>query len=468
MKKHNILKVVLISILVVVLCTWLFPSASFNTALVEGERMQVGLFDLFSYPLVALSYFGYSFIYVLLIGAFYGVLSKIPAYKELLNKIVKGFKSREWLFLVITMVVITAITSVTGLSFGLLVIFPITISLVLMMGYNKLVAASVTVGSVIAGLIGTTLGSSSVSYLNYLLNTKITDGMVPKIIVLVVALGLLVFNVLMYAKKTKNNDVQESSLIPSNVEVQKGKKIRIWPLALVFDLTIIILMLGVIDWESVFGLEIFESATSAVTEFSIGGFPIFGKILGSINPFGHWSFNVELPVILLLSTIVIGLIYRVKTSDFIENIISGMKKAVYPAAVVLLVFMLLIISTYHPFQLVIVKALLGLTNGLNVVTMTVISFLSSFFSVESVYTAQSTIPYITSVITKTELYPLIGLIFQSIYGLAMLILPSSAILMATLSYMDIPYGQWLKHIWKLFLEVLVVLLIIFIILLAIV
>ena len=51
--------------------------------------------------------------------------------------------------------------------------------------------------------------------------------------------------------------------------------------------------------------------------------------------------------------------------------------------------------------------------------------------------------------------------FQTIYGLAMLVLPSSVILMITLSYMDISYGQWLKHIWKLFLELLVVLVVIF-------
>ena len=56
MKKHNILKVVLLSILVALLCTWIFPSASYQSSLTVGDRNQLGIFDLFSYTVELFRY----------------------------------------------------------------------------------------------------------------------------------------------------------------------------------------------------------------------------------------------------------------------------------------------------------------------------------------------------------------------------------------------------------------------------
>lgn len=468
MKKHNILKVVLITILLVFLFTWFFPTTSFSySELVEGARNQLGLFDLFSYPLVAFSYFGYAFVYVLLVGVLYGVLNKIPAYKKLLEKITDGFKGREWIFLLITMIFISILTSVVGMSFGFIVLFPLIISLTMMMGYNKLVAASVTVGSVVTGLIGTTVASSTVYYYTNLMSISLFDEIWSKVIILLVSLVLLVFNVLNYAKKTQNKaNKEDKELIPQTLKNEKGKKIRIWPLALIFDLMLIVMFLGNFSWTEVFKLNFFSDLVTAIqTDVKIGGFPIIYKVLGNVSPFGNWTFNLEMPFMIAITTIILALVYRIKFDEFLDGICEGLKKAVKPATISILIFVVLIIATYHPFQLTLVKPLIELTEGLNVVTMTLIAFLSSLFNVDPIYVAQSTIPYVISVITDSSLYPIIEIIFQSIYGLATLVLPTSVILMVTLSYADISYGQWLKHIWKLFLELLIVLIVIFIILL---
>ena len=55
----------------------------------------MGLFDLFNYPLTALSYFGYIALFIVLVGGFYGILHKIPAYRTFLDKIVAVFKGKE-------------------------------------------------------------------------------------------------------------------------------------------------------------------------------------------------------------------------------------------------------------------------------------------------------------------------------------------------------------------------------------
>ena len=93
--------------------------------------------------------------------------------------------------------------------------------------------------------------------------------------------------------------------------------------------------------------------------------------------------------------------------------------------------------------------------------MSLVAFISSVFNVEITYSVTAALPYVASLITESTAYPLIAVIWQSMYGLAMLVAPTSVILMVTLSFMHISYGEWLKSVWKLFVELLVALLIIF-------
>lgn len=542
-KRKNISVVVLATILVVTLCSWIFPSASFNSVLVEGERVQVGLFDLFSYPMVAVTYFSYVIVYALVVSIFYGIANKIPAYHTLVEKIKNAYTGREPIFLGLVIALTAIIVSVTGLSFGMIFIFPFVISIVIAMGYNKLVAASVTVGSVAAGLAGTTLGTSSVSYLNQLLGLETMDELVSKIVILVAFVIILIANVLMYAKKTKNTVVEtevttskkkvdvevetealkvtkkdalkpakktttkkdtktgkstktsaktkstktkstktkstktkskstRASMAKNSDEILKvsakdTKKVKCWPFVLIFDFILIILALAVFDWSGLFDITWFTDAKNAIDGFEIGNFPIFAKLLGTYSEFGSWSFNIEIPVLIMIGSLILALVYRVKFSDIVDGIEDGISKAVKPIVTMMLAYIVLIICTYHPFQLMITKFIMGLTSGLNVVTMTIVAMFASLFNVETVYTAQSTVPYVMSVIGDATLYPLVEVIFQAVYGLAMLVVPTSVILIGTLTYLNIPYGQWLKYIWKIFVEVLIVLLIIFLIILAI-
>ena len=74
------------------------------------------------------------------------------------------------------------------------------------------------------------------------------------------------------------------------------------------------------------------------------------------------------------------------------------------------------------------------------------------------YAFNNIIPLVTkgSIAVSTVVLP-------SMYGFAMLFAPTSLILMTGLSYLDIPYGKWFKSIWKLLLELLVLLVIVFLI-----
>ena len=183
-----------------------------------------------------------------------------------------------------------------------------------------------------------------------------------------------------------------------------------------------------------------------------------------MNAFGAWTVNFEIPIIIFISSLVIALIYGLSLEKLFDGMVEGVKKAVKPAIYMTLIYVVLIIVAYHPFQLNIIKPLLTATKGLNIITMTLIAFIASLFNIESLYAAQFTLPYIMSVITDKTLYPIIAVIYQAVYGLTMLIAPTSIILLGTLSYLDVSYVQWVKHIWKLVLELLVLLIAVFLVL----
>ena len=468
MKKHNTVKVVLLTLVVFLLLTWILPTAYFQNSYVEQGRVQMGLFDIFSYPVTAIQYFGYIALYILAVGGFYGVLNNISAYRVLLDKISDKFKKHSLVAISTIMVLFAVITSVCGLNYGLILFFPFVISLVLLMGYDKIVALLTTVGSVAVGLMGTTFAYNNTSILANSLSISVDKQLIAKIIILVLGLAILIFNTVMYIKKKmpkkSKMEVKDMDIyVPEVVKAKESKSVKVWPFVLILDLVLIVMILSFISWSGAFKVDLFDDVTSAVTGFKLFGFTIFGKLLGTINSFGNWSLT-ELTACIVLATLILSLIYKVKFDDVVQRFIDGGKNILQAAVIVVLIYTGLVMVTYHPFQLVIYKAILGLTKGFNVFTSSLVAFLASIFNADPMYTFNSAVPYLASIISDKTVYSIIWVIFQSIYGLTMLVAPTSVVLMVSLSYLNVSFKEWLKNVWKLVIEILVVLLIIFTIL----
>lgn len=466
MKKHNALKVVGITLLVFALLTWILPCATYQTEYTEVGRYQVGLFDLLSYQSTVLGYFGYVTLFILVVGGFYGVLYKTGAYRTMLDSLCKKFKGKEAVCLIVIMALFAILTSFAGLQLALIMLFPFVISLVLMMGYNKLAAVAVTAGSVAVGLMGTTFSYNTTQVLQQYLSVEITDLIWAKVILLVLGIVLLAFSVFKFGKKNSTKKCEDKDdFIPEAVKSKDKKKV--WPLVVILDLILLVTILGFISWNTAFSISLFDDVTTSVTEFELFGFPIFGKILGAVQAFGNWSL-LELITIMLLAIIILKFVYKIKWDDVFDGFAKGAKKALLPTLIVILIYTCLVLTTYDPYQLVIYKFILGLTKGFNIFTTGLVVLLSSIFNGDPLYAFYSVLPYFVSVVTDTNNYQLVAVIFQAIYGIVTLVAPTSIPLMVTLAYTKVPYGSWLKYIWKLLVALLVVAFITFTILLLII
>ena len=469
MKKHNLFKVVMITIFLAVLLTWILPVVSYNAqyGLVDdGTRDQVGIFNLMSYVGVAIQYFSYIGIYVLVSGGLYGVLGFIPAYRNLIDKVVKSFDGKEWLFIAIMMLFIAGVSAFAGMNLAIIVLFPFVIAVILAMGYDRITAALTTAGSVAAGLIGSAFSVNNTYGIDSVLQTAPNTGLKLKLILFVVAVAIMIVYTILYSRKHKTGkDVHNEIFVPK-AKANSSRKGGYWPIIVLLDLLLVILILGFISWEDSFKVTLFTSLHQKISEFAIVGFPVFGKVLGLTNPLGSWSL-VEGTVVIILVSWAISFIYRVKFGDFISCFMHGCEKALKAALLVVLVYVVLVVITYVPYVLGIVKPLIGLTSNLNVFTMSLTAIISSIFGVESYYAATGTgvLPYILTVYTELGQSDLrlLAAIWQGMFGLTMLVAPTSVALMATLSYLNVPYHKWLKGVWKVFLILLVALLAIFLV-----
>ena len=543
MKKHNVIKVVLITILVFLLLSWILPAAYYSGEYQEQGRVQMGLFDMFNYPMTSIAYFGYIAFFLILVGGFYGILYKIPAYRLFLEGIVKKLKGKENICIAVMVVVISLLVSICGVHIAFALFIPFIVSLILMLGYDKITALFVTVGSISCGIIGSTYAYNNLSVLMQTFSLKLDYNLAVRFVILLVGIVLVIFNTLMYNKNrkvkkdvisriddrkeekkeevkekkeevkhdyiekkdtvrnnSKNNNrnnnskgknsshksgskssksrksVNKAALIDEDIIIVKDNKddglipksnnshVKVLPLAVIFSLLFILFILAFIPWgDNGFKINFFTDLTKNTQEFKLFGFPLFAKVLGTFNAFGSWSIT-DLFVPMFITILLLVVIYRVKFDDVVDGFSNGVKKAIAPAFITLLLYTVLVICTYHPFQMVIYKAILGMSKGFNVATTTIISILCGVFNSDMPYSFQSVAPYYVSVVNKLKDYSVVGVIFQSMYGFTAMFAPTSLILMATLAYVGESYTNWLKKSWKLLLELFIILLIIFIIL----
>lgn len=458
MKKHNLLKVLLITILLVVMATWTLSITGVSNGefVTQNNTSVVGLFSVADYFLIALSYFGHIALFVLAVGGLYGVLHKIPQYRVLLDKIVKGFDGLEWLFMIIIGVIFAVLSSMVGMSLVLLMLFPFVISIVLLMGYDRITAIMLTVGSTIAGLIGSVFSANDVFGITDVLSSfKITasSNFYFKLILLVVSLAIVLINTILYARKHRNVESNvNSDCIPEKVETRNKTT---YPIVIVLDVLLIVLGLAFFSWD-LFEISFFSDITASFTK--VGDEAVFmcenlNKILGisTKKAFGAWSL-LEAALVVALAGYLLSLCYRKKFTDFLTDFGEGAKKAIYSALLIIMCYTVLVIVTNVPIQLSIVRNIINLgAESPQIIVMCIVAIVFSLFAVESYYGANSAGYYILAV-TTAKTAGLSALVWQSMYGLTMLFAPTSVILMSTLAYTDVSYGKWLKAVWKLLLE----------------
>lgn len=483
-KKNDLLKAIGIFFLVYIVLSWIVPTGYFSSgSFTKGSTSPLGIFDILRYPIVTLtsSVFVLNALVILLIGGLYGVLNKTEAYGAFVSRIAKKFKGKEKSFLVISILVFSILTSLTALTLPMFVLVPFFVAVILLLGYGKITALLSTIGAILVGNMASTYGFNINGYISYFFGTDINKMIGYRLGLFVLVVGLLIFVTLKSAKmikgeisKKKGKKEKEETIVSEKqeipfLEVKEKSKKSIVPMLIIFGLMFVLTLVGMYNWANVNAkFTFFNNIHEAITDFTIGNTAIFKNILGSIDPLGFWT-NYEFAVLLIVTSFLIGWIYNVKFKDMVRSFIDGMKEMLPVAFYVMIASIIFLLmnsdSSGSTYFNTVANGILGWTktydlgNFVNVLMNGLIALIGGLFFNDFPYLINSLTSQLSSLYKDTTL---IGLIYQSIHGLVMLVAPTSVILVAGLKYLNISYTEWLKNIWKYLLMAFIAILIILI------
>ena len=473
MKKHSLLKILGIILLLIVIVTYCVAGRS-------GEITYLGLGDVAVNYIQSFYYFFDTALFVMVVGGFYGILNKTGAYKKLLDNIVSKVKKHSKIFIFGIIVLFALVSSLTGISIPLFIFVPFVVSIILLLGYDKLVAMVSTIGSILVGFIGgifVTFRDPNSYYSVYYTTFEEFVGAdkfsnwIFQLVLLILGVALLIFYVNRHIKNVEKKKVKYDLSDNSDVLITevKGnyKDIKTWPLIVIFALIAILLILGLLPFASLFNLSIFNDFHTWLTGLKIGEFAVFNSIISAnFTAFGEWAslgtYTMAM-IMLAIFAIIIKFIYHIKFNDLIDDFVSGVKKMVPIAALVTLAYAVLVCSYNNGFTETLINNITDAVGGFNIVVDALITMVGSLLHADLYYAAAGVFTPLITAITDESVYQLLALTFQSFYGLTMLIGPTSILLIIGLRYLDIPYTTWIKFIWRfvlgLFLIIFVVLLI---------
>lgn len=453
------------------------------TYFIKGRESSISYLafgDVFFNYVQAFYYFFETAILIVVVGGLYGVLNITPGYKKLVKTVSDKVKEKKQLFVICMIVLFALLSSLTGLNLLLLIFIPFVVSIILVLGYDKLVALSSTFLAVMVGFIGgifITFRDASNSYsTSYTTYDKLVgldnnwDLIFPKMLLLFVGVGLLIFYVINHMKKIEASGKEIKSNDVFYVEAKsKGKvvntdygKVKSWPIVVMGLVLLVLLVLGYIPWSDLFDFSAFNDFHTWLTGLKVGNYEVFNNLISSssITAFGTWNGSFMIAILLIaLFLLILRPVSGVKFGDMMDGFIYGIKKMI-PAVMIAMLGYTLLICVYNNgfFETIITDA--SKAFGDNVIIGSLIALVGSVLHVDVYYTVAGVFTPIVSSLSDSANLSVYAIMFQSLYGLAQIIGPTSLLLIVGLSYLEVPYKNWLKYIWRFVLGLIIVIVII--------
>ena len=441
-KEKSLYKILTIAILITVVLSYIVPGTTMNYGSVsKGTQMPIPFADVFTNGITSLSAFLTTFIYVLVIGAFYAVLHKTGKYDTLVNNVAATFRNKG-LCIVLVVLGLGLATMFTGEMFSMLIFVPFLISVVKRLGYSKETAIASTIGAILLG----NAGSLFTYYSNQMLSLTVKDNVMPKLTIALVGLVALIAFILVFGERPS-----------STKDLKKENNGSVLPLHIIMIGLFILLVLGFVNWNGYFGFKGFDTFLENIRKSQIAKVSVFDALVGkSVVAFGSWQpFNAA--VLFTFVTVLIGLIYKVGINGFFESFAKGLKKA-FPYAMIVILANIVLVNVYSSG--IFYTMVVGLTKkSVSILTGTVTSILAAFFYPDYAYSTQFTVTALTA--TKaTDYQKLFAVLYQAVYNVFLLVSPTSILLLLGLKYTDTRFKDWMKYIWKFFLVLFVTILVV--------
>ncbi|WP_313404014.1 YfcC family protein [Aeromicrobium sp.] len=381
-------------------------------------------------------------LFIIVIGGFLGVTMRTGAIQAGIGRLVSRLKGRERWMIPILMSVFALGGSTYGMAEESLAFYALVIAVMIAAGYDALTGAAVVMLGCGLGTYGSTINPFATGIASGFAGTSISEGLVLRLVMLVVALVIGIFFVLRYADRVKKDpsrsvvfDMREDNEAHFSVGGDGGGAVmtgRHKAILAVFGLAFAVMMYGVIPWEDL-GLGVptlwwwFPEMTASFILFSI----IIG-VIGRMREVELTNAFVDgardLLGVALIIGIARGITVVMNNGQITDTVLNWAEQALGDVGAA--GFAIVMFGLFLPLSFLIPSS-----SGLATVAMPIMSPLAAFANVPA---------------------DLVVTAYQSASGIMNLFIPTSAVVMGGLAIARVPYGTYLKWVWPL-LAMLVVL-----------
>jgi uncharacterized ion transporter superfamily protein YfcC len=374
-------------------------------------------------------------LFIIVIGGFLGVTMRTGAIQAGIGRLVARLEGRERWMIPILMTVFALGGTTYGMAEESLAFYSLVIAVMIAAGYDALTGAAIVLIGCGVGTFGSTINPFATGIASGFAGVSISDGLVLRLFMLIVGLGLGIFFVLRYADRVKADPtrsvvagMREEHARHFSVDAGEGEIVmtgRQRAILAVFALAFIVMMYGVIPWEDLhIGLPTlwwwFPEMTASFILFSIV-IGVIGRMSESDLTTAFVDGSRDLLGVALIIGIARGITVVMNNGLITDTVLNWAEQAlgdVGEAGFAVVMFLLFLPLSF----------LIPSSSGLATVAMPIMSPLAGFANVpaELVVTA-----------------------YQSASGIMNLFIPTSAVVMGGLAIARVPYGTYLKWVWPL-------------------
>ncbi|CYV86395.1 YfcC family protein [Streptococcus suis] len=460
--------------------TWIIPAGQYQVdeagRLVAGTYEKVtqnpqGIYDVFMAPVRAMLGHGATeaainvAFFIIMVGAFLGVVNETGALDVGIASIVKRFKGREKMLIYILMPLFALGGSTYGMGEETMAFFPLLVPVMMAVGFDSITGVAIILLGSQIGCLASTVNPFATVVASDAAGVSVADGMIWRLVFFVVILLMGVLFVANYAEKVKNDptkslvykqreaDMQHFNVTATqevNAELSPAQKRVLW----VFVLTFVLMICSFIPWEDL-GVTIF-------TQFKdwLIGLPFIGQVIGSSTAaLGTWYFP-EGAMLFGIAGIVVGLVYGMSEERLVKSFMFGAADIFSVALICAIARGIQVIMNDGMITATILhmgeEGLQGLSSQVFII-LTYLFYLPMSFLIPSSSGLAGASMGIMAPLGEFVNVPasLVITAFQAASGLLNLVAPTSGIVMGALALGRVEIGTWYKFVGKLIVGIMI-------------
>ncbi|MDN3696412.1 MULTISPECIES: YfcC family protein [Vibrio] len=440
----------------VALLTWIVPAGQYDRAMNEDLGREVpitgtykatdgnpqgvvdvlmapidGFYDHNSYEAAAIDVS----LFILVIGGFLGLVTKTGAIDAGIERVTARLEGREELMIPILMALFAAGGTVYGMAEESLPFYTLLVPVMMAARFDPLVAAATVLLGAGIGTLGSTINPFATVIAANAAGIPFTDGIVLRVLMLVIGWVICVGYVMRYAKMVRAD--QTKSIVYDKYEENKAH------------------FLGNQTGEL---LDFTTTRKIILTIFAAS----FGVMIYGVSVAGWWM--AEISAMFLGSTILIGLIARMSEEEFTTSFIDGARDLLGVALIIGIARGIVVVMDRGMITDTILfaaeNAVTGLSSIVFINVMFLLEILLSFLVPSSSGLAVLTMPIMAPLADFAGVgRELVVTAYQSASGLVNLMTPTSAVVMGGLAIARVPYVRWVKWVAPLLAILLVVIMV---------